>query len=61
VIDYSFPTRYRDAYRAEFECFLECVRGEREVPITHQDVRRSHAVADAAELSYREGRPVALG
>jgi GAF domain-containing protein len=60
TIDHSFPTRYRDAYRAELACFLECVRGEREVPITHADVRRSHAVADAAERSWREGQPVSL-
>jgi myo-inositol 2-dehydrogenase/D-chiro-inositol 1-dehydrogenase len=58
-VDPSFPTRYRDAYRAEFACFLDCVRGTRQVPITHEQVRRSHAVADAAERSFREGRPVA--
>lgn len=60
TIDPSFPTRYRDAYRAELACFLECVRGEREVPITHAEVRRSHAVADAAERSWRAGQPVIL-
>jgi myo-inositol 2-dehydrogenase/D-chiro-inositol 1-dehydrogenase len=59
-IDHSFPTRYLDAYRAEFACFLGCVRGEREVPITHDDVRLSHRVADAAERSAREGQPVGL-
>ncbi len=57
--DHSFPTRYRDAYRAELECFLDCVRGKRAVPITHEQVRRSHAVAEAAERSFREGRPLA--
>ncbi len=59
TVNPSFPTRYRDAYRAEFECFLDCVRGTHPVPITHEHVRRSHAVADAAERSFREGRPVA--
>ena len=59
-IDHSFPTRYLDAYRAEFACFLECVRGEREVPITHADVRLSHRLADAAERSARGGRLVRL-
>jgi myo-inositol 2-dehydrogenase/D-chiro-inositol 1-dehydrogenase len=59
-IDFSFPTRYRDAYRLELECFLECVRGEREAPVTRQDVLRTHGVADAAERSYREGQPVRI-
>jgi len=60
-IDYSFPTRYFDAYRAEFACFLSCVRGEASVPITHRDVRLNHRIAEAAELSAREGRPIDLG
>ena len=59
-IDHSFPTRYRDAYRAEFVCFVECARGNRSVPISHEDVLRSHRVADAAEQSVREGAPVRL-
>jgi myo-inositol 2-dehydrogenase/D-chiro-inositol 1-dehydrogenase len=60
-VDHSFPTRYRDAYRAELECFLDCVRGDREVPITHDQVRRSYVMADSAERSFREGRPVRIG
>lgn len=59
-IDHSFPTRYAQAYRSEFACFLDCLRGEREVPISHADVRRSHRLADAAERSVREGQPVAF-
>ena len=59
-IDHSFPTRYFEAYRAEFACFLDCVRGAREVPVTHADVRQNHRLADAAERSAREGRPVRL-
>jgi myo-inositol 2-dehydrogenase/D-chiro-inositol 1-dehydrogenase len=59
-IDYSFPTRYFEAYRAEFACFLECVRGAAEVPITHADVRSNHRLAEAAERSVREGRPIPL-
>ncbi|MDH3684864.1 MAG: Gfo/Idh/MocA family oxidoreductase [Myxococcales bacterium] len=59
-IDYSFPTRYFDAYRAEFACFLRCVRGEAHVPISHRDVRLNHRIADAAERSAREGRPIDL-
>lgn len=59
-IDHSFPTRYFEAYRAEFECFLECVRGTTAVPITHADVRLNHRIAEAAMRSVREGRPISL-
>ena len=59
-IEYSFPTRYAEAYRAEFACFLDCVRGSVPPPIGHADVRLSHRVADAADRSAREGRPVRL-
>jgi myo-inositol 2-dehydrogenase/D-chiro-inositol 1-dehydrogenase len=59
-IDYSFPTRYRDAYRLEFERFLACVRGERESPTTHAQVRLNHLLADAAMISVREQRPVQI-
>lgn len=59
-IDYSFPTRYADAYRNEFECFLACVRGERSVPITHDQVRLVHRLADAAEQSSRLGHPITI-
>lgn len=59
-IDYSFPTRYREAYRAEFECFLGCVRGKRESPIRHTEVRLNHMLADAACASVERGCPVRL-
>jgi len=59
-IDHSFPTRYRDAYRLEFECFLACVRGERESPTTHAQVRLNHMLADAAMRSALEHRPVRI-
>ncbi|MBW2313727.1 MAG: Gfo/Idh/MocA family oxidoreductase [Deltaproteobacteria bacterium] len=59
-IDYSFPTRYAEAYRNEFVCFLDCVRGDRTPPITHADVRLNHRVADAAALSARTGKPIRL-
>lgn len=59
-IDHSFPTRYRDAYRLEFDCFLECVRGHRDSPTTHAEVRLNHVLADAAMLSLAERRPVRI-
>ena len=57
-IEYSFPTRYRDAYRAELECFAACARGEREVPISHDDVRTNFLLASGLEIAAREGRVV---
>lgn len=57
-IEYSFPTRYREAYREELACFLRCVRGEQEVPITHENVRINHLLADGMELAAREHRVV---
>ena len=59
-IDYSFPTRYRDAYLAELLCFFACARGERDVPITHEDVRNNHLLASGLEIAAREQRVVAF-
>ena len=57
-VDYSFPTRYREAYRAELACFAACVRGEREVPVTHQQVRENFLLATGLEMAARESRVV---
>lgn len=59
-IDHSFPTRYREAYLAEFNEFLACVRGEKPVPITHAEVRLNHQLADAAEEAARRRCVVSL-
>ncbi|MCA9214339.1 MAG: Gfo/Idh/MocA family oxidoreductase [Planctomycetales bacterium] len=57
-VDYSFPTRYRDAYLEELKCFVECVRGETSVPISHEDVRINHLLACGLETAAREKRVV---
>ena len=59
-IDYSFPTRYADAYRLEFDHWLSCVRGEADPAVSRTDVLRSHALADAAEQSLATGSVVAI-
>jgi myo-inositol 2-dehydrogenase/D-chiro-inositol 1-dehydrogenase len=59
-IEYSFPTRYREAYRAELETFLECVEDGRDVPVSHDDVRWNFVLAEAAERSHRERRPIPI-
>jgi myo-inositol 2-dehydrogenase/D-chiro-inositol 1-dehydrogenase len=59
-IEFSFPTRYREAYLRELICFAECVRDGREAPVTHEQVRWNFRLADAAERSARERRVVAV-
>ncbi|MCA9261375.1 MAG: Gfo/Idh/MocA family oxidoreductase [Planctomycetales bacterium] len=59
-IEYSFPTRYREAYLAELQCFVRCVRGEEATPITHEDVRTNFLLACACETAAREQRVVRL-
>lgn len=59
-IEYSFPTRYLQAYRDEMACFLACVRGESKVPVTHADVRLNHLLASALESAARERRVIRL-
>ncbi len=57
-IEYSFPTRYQQAYLAELQCFVRCARGEEEVPITHADVRTNYLLATGLEKAARESRVV---
>lgn len=58
-VGFSFPKRYREAYLQELLCFIRCTRGHEEVPITHEDVRRSHLLATGLEIAARERRVVA--
>jgi len=58
LIDYSFPTRYSKAYLAELQCFVRCVRGEQEVPISHKEVRVNHLLAVGLEIAAKEKRIV---
>ena len=57
-IDYSFPTRYQEAYRMELECFVRCARDEQPVPISHVDVRTNHLLACGLEIAANEKRVV---
>lgn len=60
LIDHSFPTRYREAYKIELNLFFECLEGICEVPITYQDVRINHLLACGLEIAAREKRVVAF-
>lgn len=57
-IEFSFPTRYRDAYRIELETFIDCVLNHTPLPVTYEDVRTSFLLCELAEQSCREGKPM---
>ncbi|GHD10360.1 Gfo/Idh/MocA family protein [Zhihengliuella salsuginis] len=54
----TFAERFHDAYVAELAAFAEVVLGERENPCTPYDAVAASLVADAAQLSLRDGGPV---
>ncbi|MCT9932688.1 Gfo/Idh/MocA family oxidoreductase [Planotetraspora sp. A-T 1434] len=54
----DFQTRFEPAYVREMAAFLEAARGERQSPCTVEDALAALYVAEAADLSRREGRPV---
>lgn len=54
----TFAERFHDAYVAELSAFAEVVLGERENPCTPYDAVAASLVADAAQLSLRDGGPV---
>jgi myo-inositol 2-dehydrogenase/D-chiro-inositol 1-dehydrogenase len=58
AIEYSFPTRYREAYRLELEAFLKCMREKATPPVTHHDVRMSFILCELGETATRENRPI---
>ncbi|MCK2217081.1 Gfo/Idh/MocA family oxidoreductase [Actinomadura sp. ATCC 31491] len=56
----DFQSRFEAAYVAEMDAFLAMARGERESPCTVQDALAALHLAEAADLSRREGRAVRL-
>lgn len=56
----DFQTRFHTAYAAELETFLAVVQGDIPSPCTPADALAALYIADAADLSRREGRPVKL-
>ncbi|MEV4749342.1 Gfo/Idh/MocA family oxidoreductase [Streptosporangium sp. NPDC049248] len=56
----DFQARFDAAYVAEMRAFLAMARGERESPCTVQDALSALYLAEAADLSLREVRPVRL-
>lgn len=60
TIEYSFPTRYRDAYRIELENFLKCLNPDDNFSpsVSHHDVRMSYILSELGESSARSGKPM---
>lgn len=57
----SWRNRFKDAYVAEAEAFVGCIRQERAPEVTADDGRQAVEAVIAANRSIREGRPVAIG
>ncbi|TAM66630.1 MAG: dehydrogenase [Microbacteriaceae bacterium] len=56
----NFQERFAAAYAAELEVFLSVARGEVASPCTPRDASEALFIAEAADLSRREGRAVRL-
>jgi myo-inositol 2-dehydrogenase / D-chiro-inositol 1-dehydrogenase len=57
---YFFLERYMPAYAAEWAAFVKAVNAGRELPVTLADGVAALAMAEAATLSVRIGKPVTL-
>jgi myo-inositol 2-dehydrogenase/D-chiro-inositol 1-dehydrogenase len=57
---YFFLERYMRAYAVEWAAFVDAVEGGKPVPATVQDGVNALALAEAANRSLAEGRPVAV-
>ena len=56
----DFMERFRQAYVDELAAFTDLVAGRIETPCSVQDALRAFLVAEACDLSRREGRPVRM-
>ncbi|MBS1252883.1 MAG: Myo-inositol 2-dehydrogenase [Anaerolineales bacterium] len=57
---YFFIERYTEAYVEEMRAFIDCVREDKEPPVTGLDGRIPVVMGYAAQKSYEENRPVKL-
>jgi myo-inositol 2-dehydrogenase / D-chiro-inositol 1-dehydrogenase len=56
----GFADRFRDAYVAELSTFLDVAAGSAENPCDGAEALEALLVAEAADRSWREGRPVTV-
>ncbi len=59
-LHYFFMERYREAYIAELQAFVEAVREGKEPQVTGQDGKMAVVIGYAAKKSFLERRPVRL-
>lgn len=57
---YSFPSRFRNAYQAEMEHFLDVVYGKAKSMVHYKDTLAVSKIATACEESVRTGKIVEL-
>uniref|UniRef100_A0A6B2L8X6 Gfo/Idh/MocA-like oxidoreductase N-terminal domain-containing protein n=1 Tax=Arcella intermedia TaxID=1963864 RepID=A0A6B2L8X6_9EUKA len=58
---FSFPERYKEAYRTEVGHFVDLVKGTaKEARLSHKDVHNITAILKACQQSLKEGVPVKL-
>jgi myo-inositol 2-dehydrogenase/D-chiro-inositol 1-dehydrogenase len=57
---YFFMERYTESYLKEMNAFIECIREDKDPPVTGRDARVPVVMGKAARLSYEQNRPVAL-
>lgn len=57
---YFFLERYMPSYAAEWAAFVDAVSGDKPLPVTLADGVAALAMAEAATLSARSGKPVTL-
>ena len=59
-ISSSWRDLFKDAYLAEDESFVECIREDKEPRVTGLDGKMAVAVVEAGNRSIREGKPIML-
>ncbi len=55
-----FLNRFADAYVRELESFVSAIAHDRDVAVTGADGRAALLLAYAAEMAYRDGKPVTM-
>jgi len=57
-IKFSFPQRYNESYHGALVTFIDAIDGKVTIDITKQSTVRASEVADACEISLKEGRRI---
>lgn len=55
-----FTDRYAEAYRLEMQAFIDTIKNNTALPVTGKDGLQAMFIAEAANISLKEGRPVKL-